>query len=75
MRLLIHFVGDAHQPLHAVTRINKNYPNGDKGGNDFNLPYHYNAKELHAVWDNVLYEFHVNPKLPFSDSDWDSQGK
>jgi hypothetical protein len=67
MRMLIHYVGDAHQPLHGETRLDKNYPTGDRGGNDFNLPSHYGAKELHAVWDKVMYEFHVIAKLPFSE--------
>lgn len=62
-RLLIHYLGDIHQPMHSISRINKDYPAGDRGGNDFPLPTHYTAKELHAAWDAVLYEFHVNDKL------------
>lgn len=65
MRLLIHYVGDQHQPLHSTTRLDKEYPKGDRGGNDFPLPSHYSLKELHAVWDRVLYEFKTNPHLPF----------
>jgi hypothetical protein len=30
---LLHLVGDAHQPLHAVGRFTKQIPNGDAGGN------------------------------------------
>ena len=48
LRFLIHFVGDIHQPLHAVTRVTKALPNGDRGGNDF----HLDTERLHAYWDN-----------------------
>ena len=63
LRFLIHYVGDIHQPLHCMNRVDKSYPAGDKGGNDFPLPNHYDANELHAVWDSVIYEFHTNDKL------------
>ncbi len=63
LRLLIHYLGDIHQPLHALSRVNPEFKAGDRGGNDFPLPSHYSTKELHAVWDSVIYEFHVNDKL------------
>ena len=63
LRLIIHYLGDVHQPLHALSRVANNFPAGDRGGNDFPLPTHYTAKELHAVWDSVIYEVHVNDKL------------
>jgi len=54
LRFLIHFVGDAHQPLHCINRYTKNYPNGDQGGNLFLLAS--NSQDttinLHASWDN-----------------------
>ena len=33
MRLLIHIVGDVHQPLHNVNMYNTTYTDGDIGGN------------------------------------------
>ena len=33
LRILLHVVGDLHQPLHAVTRISMELPKGDRGGN------------------------------------------
>lgn len=72
MRLLIHYVGDVHQPLHATSRVDKKYPKGDRGGNDFPLPNTEGIKELHAIWDSVLLEFSGYANLPFSDDDWDS---
>jgi hypothetical protein len=74
LRLLIHYYGDIHQPLHNVGRYTKEYPSGDKGGNAFELKNHYSANELHAVWDNVIYKYHTNPKRPFSAATWSDFG-
>jgi hypothetical protein len=52
LRLLIHYIGDIHQPLHAATRLDNNYPKGDAGGNFFPLPEKLTAKNLHSVWDS-----------------------
>lgn len=52
LRVLIHLVGDIHQPLHAVTEYSRRLPRGDLGGNLFYLkrnPYGFN---LHSYWDN-----------------------
>ena len=74
IRLLMHYMGDIHQPLHCVSRVDDKYPAGDKGGNAFPTKSHYGTKELHAVWDKVLYEFHVTEKVPITDDDWVNQG-
>ncbi len=63
LRLLIHYMGDVHQPLHCLARLDKENPAGDRGGNTFEVPNHYDAKNLHSVWDAVIYEFHKNDKL------------
>lgn len=67
LRLLIHYVGDQHQPLHSETRVDPTYPDGDRGGNSFLTPSYMSCKNLHCVWDRVVYEWHKNPKLPFPD--------
>lgn len=74
LRLLIHYLGDVHQPLHALSRVNPEFPAGDRGGNDFPLKNHYSIAELHAAWDSVLYEFHVNDKLPYDEAGWTKLG-
>jgi len=51
LRILMHVVGDLHQPLHAATRISRTYPDGDAGGNAVRLPSNKIAKNLHAYWD------------------------
>ena len=70
LRLIIHYMGDIHQPLHCSNRYSDEYPAGDRGGNNFILKNHYAAGELHAVWDNVIYQYHKNPKRPFTENSW-----
>ena len=42
--LLIHFVGDIHQPLHAAD-------NHDRGGNAVRVVLRNRRANLHEVWD------------------------
>merc|ERR1712166_1643385 len=74
-RLLIHYSGDIHQPLHATARVDHEYTHGDRGGNSFRLPMKESAGNLHAVYDSVFYEFTGYPNLPFNSADWDKFGK
>ena len=47
LRVLIHLVGDIHQPLHVG--------NGeDRGGNDVKLKYFWQSSNLHRVWDSGM---------------------
>ena len=50
LKLLIHIVGDLHQPLHAS-------PEGTTGGNDIKLTWFNTPSNLHRVWDEQLIEF------------------
>jgi hypothetical protein len=46
---LCHFVGDLHQPLHAVAR------NSDKGGNDVKVELpNGGTTNLHSIWDSGI---------------------
>ncbi len=62
LRFIIHFVGDIHQPLHCATRVTQNFPEGDRGGNDFVIALHggngnlRNVK-LHSYWDGGIGDF------------------
>jgi hypothetical protein len=60
LRLLIHYLGDIHQPLHCATHLSRKLPGGDHGGTLFPIPYHYSSDTLHAVWDSALYYFHTH---------------
>lgn len=52
LRILTHLVGDIHQPLHTVTKVSKKLPNGDLGGNLFQLGENPIGNNLHKYWDN-----------------------
>src|ERR1700744_1321498 len=47
LKFLIHFVGDAHQPMH-VSRTE------DKGGNNIEVKFDNAELSLHALWDGKL---------------------
>jgi hypothetical protein len=63
LRMLIHYVGDIHQPLHTVAEVDPTYPSGDKGGNSEYLPSICGASNLHAVWDSIAYNYCGYPVL------------
>lgn len=52
LRVILHVVGDLHQPLHAATRISAEHPTGDQGGNFVPINGSSIAKNLHAYWDS-----------------------
>jgi hypothetical protein len=49
LRLLIHFIGDLHQPMHTGL-------SDDKGGNDFQVQWFRDGTNLHRVWDSQMIE-------------------
>ena len=49
LRYLIHFMGDIQQPLHCSEAFFAAQPNGDAGGNGFNLTGTWS--NLHSLWD------------------------
>ncbi|MEM8931238.1 MAG: S1/P1 nuclease [Acidobacteriota bacterium] len=53
LRVLIHVVGDLHQPLHCVSRYTVEQPDGDRGGGRFDLP-EADGGNLHRLWDGAL---------------------
>lgn len=62
LRYVVHFVGDIHQPLHAIA-------DADQGGNCEHLnPQVGQAKNLHALWDGELInELNLSDKALASD--------
>jgi S1/P1 Nuclease len=50
LRLVIHIVGDLHQPLHVS-------PSGDAGGNDIKISWFNQPSNLHRLWDEQLIEY------------------
>jgi hypothetical protein len=71
LRLVIHYVGDIHQPLHSTAEVNSTYPNGDAGGNSEKVPSVNGVSNLHSVWDSVIYQYPGYPVMPLSTADWD----
>ena len=52
---LLHLVGDAHQPLHATSRLTRQFPQDDNGGNQERLCRAFSCNmKLHAFWDALL---------------------
>jgi hypothetical protein len=47
LKLVVHFVGDLHQPLHASD-------NDDRGGNEVRVIFEGHRTNLHAVWDTGI---------------------
>lgn len=49
LKLLVHFIGDLHQPMHVGI-------SDDKGGNDFQVRWYNDGTNLHSVWDTRMIE-------------------
>lgn len=47
LKFLVHFVGDAHQPMHISRKE-------DKGGNTIQVWFDNNGTNLHSLWDSKL---------------------
>ncbi len=51
LKLLVHFVGDLHQPLHVGKAE-------DRGGNRFYVKWFNNSTNLHRLWDTQIIEYY-----------------
>jgi hypothetical protein len=49
LKMVVHLIGDAHQPLHVAREE-------DKGGNTITLEFEDEPTNLHAVWDTKMIE-------------------
>jgi hypothetical protein len=47
LKILVHLVGDLHQPMHVGQAE-------DKGGNDIKVKWFYKSSNLHRVWDTDM---------------------
>ncbi len=47
LKMLVHLLGDLHQPLHIGRKE-------DKGGNSIQVQWHGRGSNLHSVWDESL---------------------
>lgn len=61
LKLLIHLIGDIHQPLHVGN-------GNDRGGNDMQVDYFWENSNLHRVWDSGIID---SQKLSFTEyTEW-----
>jgi S1/P1 nuclease len=53
---LLHLVGDLHQPLHTAQLFTREYPDGDRGGNDICVRTAPDSvpMNLHMLWDGLI---------------------
>ncbi|WP_103071233.1 S1/P1 nuclease [Aquimarina sediminis] len=51
LKMLVHFVGDLHQPLHVGR-------GEDKGGNDIQVRWFREGSNLHRVWDSEMIDYY-----------------
>ncbi|KAI9015484.1 S1/P1 nuclease [Hyaloraphidium curvatum] len=57
-KMLVHFIGDLHQPLHASGR--------DYGGTRFHARFEGKYTSLHAVWDYQMIEKRIKEDFDYS---------
>ncbi len=73
LSLIIHFVGDIHQPLHTIELYSVDFPKSDRGGNLYDVKYTeangYEIRNLHKLWDSGInlfpsygYSYNVSDK-------------
>ncbi|KAA1242818.1 S1/P1 nuclease [Aquimarina sp. RZ0] len=51
LKMLVHFMGDLHQPLHVGR-------GEDKGGNDIQVRWFKEGSNLHRVWDSDMIDYY-----------------
>jgi len=68
LRMMMHIIGDMHQPLHSAEYYSSLFPNGDMGGNLINITWDGEVTELHAFWDSAAEELGQDFDRPLNDS-------
>jgi len=77
LRLMIHYVGDIHQPLHSVSRYTPSKPDGDAGGCTYEVERREPLMEInnmHSVWDSIIYTGGQDFPQPLEDDVWEYLG-
>nr|AEF58996.1 3'-nucleotidase/nuclease [Leishmania amazonensis] len=78
LALLLHFVGDIHQPLHNVNLFSNQYPESDLGGNKQRVVIDSKGTKmlLHAYWDSMAEgKAGEDVPRPLSKADYDDLNK
>ncbi len=61
LKMLVHFIGDLHQPLHAGWEENR-------GGNDIQIQWFGKGSNLHRLWDTNLIDHYGMSYTELSDN-------
>lgn len=61
LRLLIHYVGDIHEPMHTYQGFSSHFKGGDEGGNIEQIKFMKQHENLHAAWDSIFNAYHGRP--------------
>ncbi|MGY3055038.1 hypothetical protein ACVWYG_003249 [Pedobacter sp. UYEF25] len=61
MRMLVHLVGDLHQPMHTARK-------DDKGGNNVYVTWFGQKSNLHRIWDSDLVDFQQLSYTEYADA-------
>ena len=67
--MLMHYIGDVHQPLHVTEHYSRAHPSGDLGGNLVKLESKHGISNLHQALDSALYGFVDNIQRPLNNYD------
>lgn len=60
LKLLIHLIGDLHQPLHVGN-------GNDRGGNEVSVEYFWKESNLHRVWDSGIIDHQLLSYTEYTD--------
>lgn len=63
LKMVVHLIGDAHQPLHVAREE-------DKGGNTITLEFENEPTNLHALWDTKMIEHKTTDARALA-TEWD----
>lgn len=64
IRMLLHFVGDITQPMHSVSLFSNQFPEGDLGGNKFQVIYNGMTTNLHSFFDSGCFRYNLTFSQP-----------
>jgi len=65
--VLLHLIGDIHQPLHCVNKFTAASPNGDEGGNTIKFSFPGGISNLHQLWDSGVTLLNNSIDRPLTD--------
>lgn len=68
LRMLVHIVGDIHQPLHCASLYSEKFPKGDRAGTKFKID-HPNYTSLHQIFDGAFGLGYHRPARPLTTED------